>query len=46
MSLPTICHYREGPPAADADGKWRKIDLVVKGLEKYSIRAKEGYYPY
>lgn len=28
-----------------ADGKWRKIDLVVKGLKKYSIRAKEGYYP-
>jgi len=32
-------------PAGPADGRWRKIDLAVKGLKKYSIRAKEGYYP-
>jgi VWFA-related protein len=28
-----------------AGGRWRKIDLIVKGLKNYSIRAKEGYYP-
>ena len=33
------------PPAGPADGRWRKIDLAVKGLKKYSVRAKEGYYP-
>jgi VWFA-related protein len=33
------------PPAGPADGRWRKIDLAVKGMKKYSIRAKEGYYP-
>ena len=32
-------------PSSPADGKWHKIDLVVKGLEKCSVRAKEGYYP-
>jgi VWFA-related protein len=32
-------------PAGPADGRWRKIDLAVKGMKKYSIRAKEGYYP-
>ena len=32
------------PPPGSNDGKWRKIDLVVKGLEDYRIRAKEGYY--
>lgn len=33
------------PPSAAVDDKWRKIDLVVKGLKKYWVRAKEGYYP-
>jgi VWFA-related protein len=32
-------------PSGASNGKWRKIDLVVKGVPKYSIRAKEGYYP-
>jgi VWFA-related protein len=32
-------------PAGPADGRWRKIGLAVKGLTKYSVRAKEGYYP-
>lgn len=32
-------------PGGAANGKWRKIDLVVKGVKKYSLRAKEGYYP-
>jgi len=32
-------------PTAAADGKWHKIDLVIKGVKKYSVRAKEGYYP-
>jgi VWFA-related protein len=32
-------------PSVAADGRWRKIGLVVKGLEKYRIRAKEGYFP-
>jgi len=32
------------PPGGSNNGKWRKIDLVVKGPEDYRIRAKEGYY--
>jgi Ca-activated chloride channel homolog len=31
--------------SADSDGKWRKIDLVVKGVGKFWVRAREGYYP-
>jgi len=34
------------PPSGSADGKWRKIDLVVKGIKDYRMRAKEGYFPY
>ncbi len=33
------------PSPADADGKWRTIQLAVKGGKKLRIRAKEGYYP-
>ncbi len=33
------------PSPADADGKWRTIQLAVKGWKKLRIRAKEGYYP-
>lgn len=32
-------------PSGAGNGKWRRIDLVVKGVNKYSLRAKEGYYP-
>ena len=32
------------PPSASGDGKWRKIDLLVKGQKDYRVRAKEGYY--
>ena len=32
------------PPARPQVG-WRKIDLSVKGLDGYKIRAKSGYYP-
>jgi hypothetical protein len=27
------------------DGNWRKIDLAVRGVKNYRIRAKEGYFP-
>ncbi|HEV2195985.1 MAG TPA: VWA domain-containing protein [Candidatus Acidoferrum sp.] len=32
------------PPEVTNDGKWRKIDLLVKGVKDYRIRAKEGYF--
>jgi Ca-activated chloride channel family protein len=31
------------PPSGPADGKWRKIDLLVAGQKDYRIRAREGY---
>jgi Ca-activated chloride channel family protein len=33
------------PPSAPGDAKWHKIDLSVKGLKDYRVRAKEGYFP-
>jgi Ca-activated chloride channel family protein len=33
------------PPSSPADEKWRKIDIAVKGLKDYRIRAREGYFP-
>ena len=33
------------PPFDSADVNWHKIDLVVKGLKDYHVRAKEGYFP-
>ena len=34
-------------PQVDAsDGRWRKIDVLVSGLEHYKLRAKQGYFPY
>jgi Ca-activated chloride channel family protein len=32
------------PPQGANDGKWRKIDVTVKGPKDYRIRAKEGYF--
>jgi VWFA-related protein len=32
------------PPKGLPDGKWRKIDLLVKGSKEFRIRAKEGYF--
>lgn len=32
------------PPEDANDGKWRKIDLLVKGPKDYRVRAKEGYF--
>lgn len=32
------------PPKSPPDGRWRKIDLLVKGAKDYRIRAKEGYF--
>jgi Ca-activated chloride channel family protein len=32
------------PPSSPADGKWHKIELVVKGLKDSRVRAKEGYF--
>lgn len=32
------------PPDDAHDGKWRKIDLLVRGAKDYHVRAKEGYF--
>lgn len=32
------------PPEVSNDGKWRKIELLVKGVKDYRVRAKEGYF--
>jgi Ca-activated chloride channel family protein len=32
------------PPEVANDGRWRKIDLLIKGLKDYRVRAKEGYF--
>jgi Ca-activated chloride channel homolog len=32
------------PPQGPPDGRWRKIDLLVKGAKEFRIRAKEGYF--
>jgi Ca-activated chloride channel homolog len=33
------------PPSGPTDGRWRKIDVAVKGVKDYRVRAKEGYFP-
>jgi Ca-activated chloride channel homolog len=33
------------PPGDSSDGKWRKIDLLVTGIQNYHLRAKQGYFP-
>jgi Ca-activated chloride channel homolog len=33
------------PGGTEADEKWRKIDVIVKGVTESRIRAKEGYFP-
>ena len=33
------------PQSHGEDGKWRKIDLMLKGVEDYKVRAKQGYFP-
>lgn len=32
------------PPEVANDGRWRKIDLLIKGVKDYRVRAKEGYF--
>ena len=32
-------------PGEIADGRWRKIDILVSGNESYKLRAKQGYFP-
>lgn len=32
-------------PGEVADGRWRKIDILVSGNESYKLRAKQGYFP-
>lgn len=32
------------PPDDVHDGKWRKIDLLVRGMRDYRVRAREGYF--
>jgi len=33
------------PPSSSADTRWHKIELSVKGVKDYRIRAREGYFP-
>jgi Ca-activated chloride channel homolog len=32
------------PPEGANDGRWRKIDLLLKGSKDYRVRATEGYF--
>jgi len=32
-------------PGEVADGRWRKIDILVSGGGDYKLRAKQGYFP-
>jgi VWFA-related protein len=33
------------PPPGPPEGKWRKIEVTVSGVNDYRLRAKQGYYP-
>ena len=33
------------PSAEGTDGKWRKIEILVSGVENYHLRAKQRYFP-
>lgn len=33
------------PTSDGADGRWRKIDISVSGVDNYHLRAKQGYFP-
>ncbi len=33
------------PPAIPGETKWHKIEVAVKGMKDYRIRAREGYIP-
>ena len=33
------------PSVEGTDGKWRKIEILVSGVENYHLRAKQGYFP-
>ena len=33
------------PSAEGTDGKWRRIEILVSGVENYRLRAKQGYFP-
>lgn len=32
-------------PGDVADGRWRRIDISVSGVDNYKLRAKQGYFP-
>jgi VWFA-related protein len=32
------------PSSAITDGKWRRIEVDVKGMKHYRVRAREGYF--
>src|SRR6266853_137087 len=33
------------PPANANDAKWHKIEVAIRGVKDYRIRAREGYFP-
>ena len=33
------------PPGSAGDSKWHKIEVAVRGVKDYRIRAREGYFP-
>ncbi len=33
------------PPANTGDSNWHKIEVAVRGVKDYRIRAREGYFP-
>ncbi|HET9307114.1 MAG TPA: VWA domain-containing protein [Candidatus Sulfotelmatobacter sp.] len=33
------------PLGDSSDGRWRKIDIQISGVQDYHLRAKQGYFP-
>jgi VWFA-related protein len=33
------------PLSDSSDGRWRKIDIQISGVQDYRLRAKQGYFP-
>jgi VWFA-related protein len=33
------------PLGDSSDGRWRKIDIQISGVQDYRLRAKQGYFP-
>ncbi len=45
MNLKHLYLISYKPNGSRDNAKWRKIDIVVSGLQNYRLRAKQGYFP-